>query len=209
MSKPLLFWLSVLLLFSGSFAVWLGLRSDSSANSADDHPQSASQAAVDDVRTLDSFELMDQQGKRFHTDQLKGHVWVGSFFFASCPSVCVRQNQAVEQLQVRFGERGLKLVSITCDPQQDSPAVLARYASRFRADPEQWKFLTGELDYIERIGHEFFLVPVGKEQHGSHLVVFDRDGKMRGAFGATDPDRFAELCQLLDKLLDEEPAETG
>lgn len=205
MSKPLLFWLALLLMFSGGSTVWFALR----ANSLSSHqalPESHSpedDTPLDKLRTLEEFELVDQQGKKFGTADLEGHVWVGSFFFTSCPGVCVRQNQAVQQLQERFKDRGLKLVSITCDPDRDTPAVMAAYSQRFLADPDSWKFLTGDLKYIEQIGRDFFLLSVGKEQHGSHLVVFDRQGELQGAFGATHAERFEELCALVDKLLKE------
>ena len=66
-----------------------------------------------------------------------------SFFFAQCPSTCYNQNMKLQQLQARFADRGLKLVSITCDPQTDTPAVLTEYARMFNADQQHWHFLTG------------------------------------------------------------------
>jgi protein SCO1/2 len=208
-SKALVFWVALLLVFSGGSTLWFALRPDPPARSvaaAADVGESPASEALEDERTLREFELTDQQGRAFSSRELDGQVWVGSFFFSSCPSVCVRQNQAVEQLQNRYGEKGLKLVSITCDPQRDTAATLAAYAQRFRANVDQWKFLTGDLDYIRRLGREYFLVAVGKEQHGSHLIVFDRQGTLRGAFGATNPESFEKCCQLVEELLNEEPA---
>ncbi len=49
------------------------------------------------------------------------------------------------------------MISISCDPRNDSPEVLSRYADRFPADPNRWLFLTGDLNYIKRIGHDIFL----------------------------------------------------
>ena len=57
----------------------------------------------------------------------------------------------------QFADKGLKLVSITCDPGVDTPVVLSGYANRFNADPDNWKFLSpadGNAQYLSRIGNE-------------------------------------------------------
>jgi cytochrome oxidase Cu insertion factor (SCO1/SenC/PrrC family) len=206
MSRGVLFWLAVLFLFSGLAAIRYATTAlNLPEGPVPEHRFEEPMLAIPEKPTMDAFELVDQRGKRFSSESLRGQVWVGSFFFASCPGACVLQNQRVQMLQLKYGPRGLKLVSITCDPERDSPAALNRYAERFQANPEDWVSLTGELDYIRKVGANFFQVAVAKETHGSHLLVFDRAGQLRGAFGATNAESFDRMNKLLDELLPGEP----
>jgi protein SCO1/2 len=151
---------------------------------------------------LTEFTLTDQHGQPFESKSLQGKVWVASFFFANCPQICRMQNMQVAKLQNKYADRGVELVSITCDPQRDTPAALASYAEMFNAEAEHWHFLTGDLLYIRRIGAEIFQVAVEEETHSDRLLVIDRDGKIRGTYRATKPEQFAALESTLDELLE-------
>lgn len=210
MSRALGFWLALLLIFSGSMIVWMVARNQS-ANSVGtlqevdpDAPPAATAA------TMDEFELMDQLGKRVSSKEWEGDVWAGSFFFAACPSICYQQNIKLQQLHQKYKERGLKLVSITCDPKNDTPVALATYAGRFSADPRSWKFLTtpdGDLDYIRQIGNEYFKVAVGEETHTDRVLLFNRAGEMVGGYSVMKLEQFNDLDQQIDRLLSEPTSE--
>ena len=165
-----------------------------------------SELADDQVPPLTEFELVDQLGNTVNSKQFKGDVWAGSFFFASCPSTCYNQNIKLQQLQAKYADRGLKLVSITCDPVNDTPVTLAAYSNRFKADAANWHFLTSEnadVDYLKRIGNDFFNIMVAQETHTDHVVVFDREGKMRGTYNVLKGEDQLELNQMIDDLLEE------
>ena len=98
------------------------------------------------------------------------------------------------------------VVSLTCDPTNDTPDVLRRYADRFDADQARWKLLTGNLDEIVRVGTKRFLLPVELGVHAEKGVVFDREGKLRGGYSLTDPDRAKLLQALIREVLAEKPA---
>ena len=207
MSRAVMFWLAVLLVFSGAAIVWVGSKYSSSPGvvSVIDE-EAASDSGDDDVPPLTEFELVDQLGNTVNSSQFKGDVWAGSFFFASCPSTCYNQNIKLQQLHAKYADRGLKLVSITCDPVNDTPVALAAYSSRFKADAESWHFLTSEeadVDYLRRIGNDFFNIMVAQETHTDHVVVFDREGKMRGSYNVLKGEDQLELNQMIDSLLDE------
>src|SRR5207302_7236522 len=95
--------------------------------------------------TLPPFELTAQDGSPFGSKDLAGRVWVASFIFTRCDTVCpaVTRQMARIQGRTRNLEPAFHLVSISVDPEFDDPARLAAYARAHRASPRMWTFLTG------------------------------------------------------------------
>ena len=143
------------------------------------------------------FTLRDQTGAEFSSSALEGRVWMGAIFFANCPGPCFRENQAIADILRRIDDPDFLVVSLTCDPENDTPEALAKYAARFEADPDRWKFLTGDLKLIERVGQKVFRLPVVRGVHSERGVVFDRQGRLRGGYHLLQPDR----VELLEKLI--------
>jgi cytochrome oxidase Cu insertion factor (SCO1/SenC/PrrC family) len=152
------------------------------------------------------FRLTDQTGAEFSSADLAGKVWMGAIFFANCPGPCFRENQAIAGILESIDDPDFMVVSLTCDPENDTPDVLRRYADRFEADPARWKFLTGELALIKAVGQGTFKLPVELGVHSERGVVFDRQGRLRGGYHLLQPDRVAELEKLIRQVL-AEPAE--
>lgn len=153
---------------------------------------------------LSSFDLTDQDNKPFNSKVLAGEPWVGSFFFTQCPAVCWRMNQALAKWQKDHPDSKFKFVSITCDPERDTPQALTLYANHFKADPKRWIFLTGDLNYMIKVGQDMFGLPIHKETHSSRAVVFDRKGAIRGYFDLVDPDKLAQFEKLVKEVEAEE-----
>lgn len=195
MNKVLVFWVAVLFLFCGSTAVFLAAKSRNREEPVN--------LPVLERPPLTDFVLTERSGKKFRSKDLRGKVWVASFFFASCPMSCTKQNMKVQELQEEFGPKGVTFVSITCDPETDTPLVLAEYADRFGADEQQWLFLTGNQDYIQRVGKDIFQVSVEPNTHSEQLMVVDREGKLRHYFHWGDATSFAELKTFLGEMLAE------
>lgn len=152
---------------------------------------------------LTSFVLTDQDGKPFDSRSLDGKVWVASYFFVNCPGTCWRLNQALQAIQAEKPGSEVRYVSITCDPENDTPEALKTYAQHFKADPAKWTFVTGPLDLVQRIGQDIFQISVAKASHTDRACVVDRQGKVRGRFLLTDP----QQVELLKKLLEVVEAE--
>jgi protein SCO1/2 len=150
------------------------------------------------------FTLTDQTGEPFSSESLSGKVWLGAVFFANCPGPCFRENQAIAEILAEIDDPDFMVVSLTCDPLNDTPEALARYAERFDADHARWKMLTGEMAVIERVGKGRFKLPVEVGVHAEKGVVFDREGTLRGGFSLTDADRVELLKELIREVLDEE-----
>lgn len=156
---------------------------------------------------VNEFVLTDQAGEAFDSRSLAGKVWVGSVFFANCPGPCFRENQALADMLREIDSPDLVVVSLTCDPDNDTPEVLRRYAERFDADLSRWKFLTGDMATIKTIANESFRLPAEVGVHSERGVVFDRQGRLRGGFHLLQADRVDLLKQLVREVLDEPAGE--
>jgi cytochrome oxidase Cu insertion factor (SCO1/SenC/PrrC family) len=152
------------------------------------------------------FALTDQQGKPFDSASLEGKVWLGSVFFANCPGPCFRENQAIADILRKIDDPDFVVVSLTCDPDNDTPDVLRRYADRFEADAARWKFLTGDMAVIKDIANNSFLLPAEVGVHSERGVVFDRQGRLRGGYHLLQPDRVELLEKLIRDVLAEDAA---
>ncbi len=176
--------------------------SEVSANQAPDRPaRKRSRTGAGEQEWLTSFELIERSGKTINSDDLKGQPYVVGFFFTLCPSICINQNAKVQELQEKYRGQPLRLLSISCDPEVDRPQVLTEYAKRFDADPEQWLFLTGEMDNISRVAAEMYFLSASRRFHAEKFVLVDGDGKNVGFYSWNDPLQFKQLERDIDKLL--------
>ena len=195
MNKTLLAWFAILLIFVGSYVVWLGMRRETPVLSGGGQESAAFQSTQ-----VGDFTLTERSGQSFSSQALEGNVVVYSFFFAACPSICPKQNQAIRDLHKEYASRGVKFVSITCDPETDTPLKLRNYAAAYTDDTENWLFLTGDLSEIQRVGKEYFRISLGPQTHSERLVVADATGKTRGAFDWKEPEKLDALKEMLNEL---------
>jgi protein SCO1/2 len=129
------------------------------------------------------FTLADQSSRPVHLADFRGRVVALNFVYTRCPlpDVCPRLCAAFARLQKRFAGRELAWLSVTLDPQYDSPEVLAGYAKIWRADPARWYFLTGGLEDVQRVAGRFGIISWPEEgllTHTSETAVIARDGKL-------------------------------
>jgi protein SCO1 len=158
--------------------------------------------AGSDQEWLDQFELTERSGRTVRSHELLGEPYVLSFFFTTCPTICKRQNEKVKALQQEFKGQPVKFVSITCDPEVDNPEVMSIYADQFGADPDQWLFLTGEMDYLRRIGAEMFFVAVDRRFHADKFFLVDADGQLVAGYEWPDDNAWQSLRQDLRSMLE-------
>ncbi len=158
----------------------------------------------DDESWLSRFELTERSGKTVNSEDLLGQPYVVSFFFSTCPSICIQQNQKLKELQDEFEGRGVRFLAISVDPETDTPEVLREYAARFGADKDQWLFMTGDLTYIRRIGAEIYRQPVNKQFHTERFVLVDPQGEIEGLYSWPEPRQFEELKDKIREYLQDE-----
>jgi protein SCO1/2 len=148
--------------------------------------------------TLPPFELVDESGRPFGSRDLAGRVWVASFVFTRCETVCPRITGQVARIQERTRGLGpaLHLVSFSVDPDHDTPERLAEYARAHRANPRVWTFLTGPASAVQETVERGLRVSMGKDpadpspagvSHGTHLVLVDGGGRIRGYYDPESP----------------------
>lgn len=150
---------------------------------------------------MTEFELTERSGETLTSATLLGQPYVASFFFSTCPSVCKLQNEKMQQLQAQFAGKGVRFLAISVDPEVDTPEVLREYAQRYKADEDQWLFLTGDLGYIRRVGGEVFGVAVDQKFHTEKFILVNREGDVVGYYTWTDQSQFDRLKKDIEKLL--------
>ncbi len=159
--------------------------------------------------TLPPFSLTSEKGVAFGSEELRGRVWIASFMFTSCPSVCPKLMEKMAELQhrTRNAGTGVHLVSISVDPETDTPERLAEFARRFKASPYRWTFLTGEEKALEETVVKGFKLAMGKDVenalqifHSERLVLVDAEGRIRGYYEADKPG-IARLLAAVNYLI--------
>ena len=144
---------------------------------------------------MQNFSLRDQSGKNFSFRGLRGKLVVLTFVYTTCPDLCPLITSSLLRVQrgLRADERNsVFLLSITTDPEIDSPEVLKSYAERYGVDFSNWSFLTGEEEELS-LGWKSFGVRVqrkarGLVDHTTLTALVDKKGVMRFAYHGTSPD---------------------
>jgi len=156
--------------------------------------------------SVPEFALTDQTGSAFvSTPALAGHVWVADFFFTTCPGPCPRMSSQMHQVQTALGEQGVRLVSMTVDPEHDTPAVLADYAKHFQAQAGVWFFLTGSREALNHLDKDVFKLGEvdGSLDHSTRFILVDRKSQVRGYYLTSEPDAITRLIADAKSLLAE------
>ncbi|HMO83302.1 MAG TPA: SCO family protein [Lacipirellulaceae bacterium] len=168
--------------------------------------QSQSQGGIVAIQLppLEDFELTDHDGAPFRSNEMRGKVWVASFFFSNCPSNCARLNSNIKTMTERPGLEEVTWVSITVDPEVDTTARLADYARMVNAAPN-WKFCRhDEFSYIKRLAHDVFTIGgVALRGHNDYVVVVDKRGEIAGIFDGYDMKSLEKSVQVLLQSLGE------
>jgi protein SCO1/2 len=158
---------------------------------------------------LEDFELSDQLGRPFRSADMKGKVWVASFFFSTCPSNCGRLNANIKSLTERDDLADVTWVSITVDPETDTQQRLKAYADLLGASHDHWHFCRhDDFSYIKRLAHDVFTVGgVSFKGHNDYVVVIDKRGKIAGMFNGYNMDELDRSVEVIKHCLaDERPA---
>jgi len=116
-------------------------------------PAQEQRQGLGDFGAAPAWTLTDQQERNVDSTSLAGKVVIADFIYTNCTDICPTLSVEMQQLQERLRAEGLlgnavQLLSFTTDPARDTPAVPARYAAGFKADPDAWRFLTGPEDVI-------------------------------------------------------------
>jgi protein SCO1/2 len=201
-NSALPYWLGLAVVLAGLYGGYKMYQVEQSRASA--------RIVTPDLPPLDHFELTDQDGKPFRSADMKGKVWVASFFFSTCPSNCARLNANIKYLTTLDELKDVTWVSVSVDPQTDTTPVLHAYAATLNADPDRWHFCRdNDFDYVKRVADDVLRVGgVAYKGHNDYVVVVDRNGKVAGMFNGYSQDDLLKGVKLLKQCLAEK-APTG
>jgi cytochrome oxidase Cu insertion factor (SCO1/SenC/PrrC family) len=184
---PRTIWVGLLLffaLFALAFVLW-GLQA----------ARNFGQLPLRVIGPVADFALTNQDGEATSLAALTNHVWVADIIFTRCAGPCLRMTGQMRSLQNLLPKTSAaKLVTLTTDPDFDSPSVLRKYGTRFGANFNRWIFLTGAKAQIAALAGgslKLSAVPVnpGDRQNDADLfihttifVLVDKHAQLRGSF---------------------------
>lgn len=162
------------------------------------------------------FTLTNQSGSAVSLADLRGQVWVANIIFTRCPGPCPQMTRRMKEVQSALSPvEPVTLVSITSDPEFDTPAVLAKFAGKFGADPRNWHFLTGPKASIRDLAvHGLKLVLVDTDPkdrtvpedlfiHSTLFIVVDQQGRVRQAVESLEDPAVKQTLAAIRALLRE------
>ena len=194
-------------------SILCGCKPSPSTSAAVLVPAPAGEGSLQKYWQVPAFELTDQEGQPFNSVKMLGKVWIVDFFYTSCPGPCPALSSRLSGLHQSFsGENRVVFLSISSDPEKDTPEVLKRYASKFGAD-SRWGFLTGPVDSVFSLANQGFKLSLTRSAkpeepvtHSTRLVLVDARGWVRGFFegvGEGSEDAGRRLEDAIRTLLQE------
>jgi protein SCO1 len=160
-----------------------------------------------DLSTIPAFTLVDERGQTFTEEALRHHPTIVSFIFTRCDTTCPITSMKMEKIQEKTFDAGqsIKLLSISIDPAYDTPARLAAFAQKYKADPERWRFVTGPADVIKQLVEGPFLTSMQTEDprtdgipnivHRGYFMLVDGDLHIRNIYESNDIQRLDEMIR--------------
>jgi len=162
------------------------------------------------------FALTNQAGGVVTRSDMRGQVWIADIIFTRCAGPCPDMTHRMADLQAGIPRnQPVKFVTLTTDPDYDTPAVLQSYARRFLAQPGRWHFLTGTKKQIADLAvHGLKLTAMEKDLekqetlkdlfiHSTLFILIDQQGRARASFESDDPAMKSKLLPDIMKLLQE------
>ncbi len=162
------------------------------------------------------FALTNQSGKLVTASDLRGKVWIADIIFTRCAGPCPEMTRRMAELQAAIpASSPIRFVTLTADPDYDTPPVLQAYARRIPAQQERWHFLTGTKQQIVDLAvGGLKLTTLDKEEekrenlndlfiHSTIFVIIDKKGRARAVIESDDPAMKLKTLAAIQQLLDE------
>ena len=166
--------------------------------------------------TVPDFALTNQFGRVISMSDLRGKVWVADIIFTRCPGPCPKMTKQMGELQAALPpEEPVILLSLTADPDFDTPEVLRRYGEERGASADRWHFLTGQKADLYRLATKGLLLaldevkPEQRESerdlfvHSTRFVVVDKQGRIRASFDGAEPSSRPRILETIRVLMQE------
>jgi protein SCO1/2 len=137
------------------------------------------------VMKVPDFQLTDQNNKKVTDKDMLGKVYLVEFFFSRCPTICPVMNTNMRAIEEQINDPEFGIVSISIDPENDTPELLKEHADRIGVKSPDWHFLTGNRDYIGKLADQFNIYVGNKEDesenlnHSGMIALVDKEGNIR------------------------------
>lgn len=149
--------------------------------------------------------LVNQSGEklRFYTDLIKGRVIIINVFFSSCHGSCPVMMGTFQKIQDWLGDRlgkDVYLISMSVDPQMDTPEKLKEYAAQLKARPG-WHFVTGEKKNLEMALRKIGQYVQVREDHSNIFIIGNETtGLWKKAFGLA---KIEDIITVVESVLND------
>ncbi len=166
------------------------------------------------LSTVEPFIFTNEDGQTFTNNNMAGKVCVVNYFFTTCKGICPRMNNNMKKVYEHYKDTpGFMIVSLTSDPETDSPQKLKQYADSLQVDTQKWVFLTGRKDSLYNAARRSFMLDDPhnsvidiKDQflHTQFWALVDKNGKVRGQiYDGLKEEDIKKLENDIQDLLDE------
>lgn len=159
---------------------------------------------------VNDFTFTTQDNEKLSLEDLKGDYWVADFIFTNCTSVCIPMTSNLVKLQQKVKEENINIqfVSFSVDPENDTPEVLTSYAKDYKADLDNWTFLTGyDFQTIKEFSIKSFKSmvappPEGEDQvtHGTSFFLVNPEGMAIKKYNGVQADSMDQILADLKAL---------
>ncbi len=159
------------------------------------------------------FSFINQNGETITEKDVEGKVFVTEFFFTSCKSICPRMNNNMREVHEKFkGEKDFLILSHTCDPETDSPAILKRYSDSLGVSTKQWIFLTGRKDSLYNMARKSYKIDDPNNNvknieddflHSQFFALVDKKGRVKKIYDGIKMSEVSDMMIEIKFLLKE------
>ncbi|WP_026955490.1 SCO family protein [Algoriphagus vanfongensis] len=157
---------------------------------------------------IPEFAFTNQEGKTIGRKEMEGKITIVDFFFTSCPSICPLMSKEMERVNDMFRDNPeVQIMSISIDPEYDTPEILQEYADEHHAIAGKWHFLSGPKLETYQLARCGFVLPtldgMGVPDdfvHSDKFVLVDEQGRIRGYYSGTNRED-VDLLMLETKVL--------
>jgi protein SCO1/2 len=168
------------------------------------------------ITTVPAFELVDQTAQAYGSKDLSGRPWIASFVYSTCPGPCPMVVQRLGDIKQRLSDDPrMMIVSITVDPDGDTPKVLEAYGRTHAIDPARWRLLTGPYNEVLNLVQKGFFLPIANNEgadakllaeqgpitHSTKLVLVDAELQVRGYYDSNDANELKQLTVDVKRLI--------
>ncbi len=164
--------------------------------------------------TIGNFSFKNQDGITVSDKTVRGKVFVVEYFFTTCGTICPKMNVQMQRVQEFYkGNKDLKILSFTVNPEIDTVEQMKKYATSHGAISDQWFFLTGEKKKLYELARKSFFVLKPQEAqnlggvesdfiHTNNFVLIDKKMRIRGYYDGTSAREVDKLIGDIENLLE-------